>query len=272
VAPYDGARRSSRGNFAGVPTRRIRRVADPSSPLSVRAVVRDTARLSRRHARFLILFAALVWLPLALLELSGAAHGIRIDDVDLGELLVGLVVVLVFELLTTELLAAASEKMVGNDVHGTRLPTFGEFLRTVPWGGLLLGALVYEAAVAIGLLLFVVPGVLMFVWGVVSGPVIVAEGCRATRAPWRSRELVRGSFRTVLLVAILGLVFTELVAGAVAAVLDSLPHDWVLITGEYFVHVVTTPVLGMGTAVLYYALLDRERVRTRDEPAAAGSS
>jgi hypothetical protein len=179
---------------------------------------------------------------------------------------------LVFELLTTELLAAASEKLVGNDLRGTRLPTFGEFLRTVPWGGLVLGALVYEAAVAVGLVLLVVPGVLVFVWGVVSGPVIVAEGCRATRAPWRSRELVRGSFRPVLLVALLGFVFTEVVAGTVAAVLDSLPHDWALVTGEYLVHVLTTPVLGMGTAVLYYALLERERVRTRNEPAGAGSS
>ncbi len=70
---------------------------------------------------------------------------------------------LVVELLTTELLAAASEKVVGDDLHGTLLPTFGEFLRTGPW-------------------------------------------------------------------------------------------------------------VGMGTAVLYYALLDRERARTRDEPAVAGSS
>ena len=81
----------------------------------------------------------------------------------------GFAVVLVFELLTTELLAAASEKLVGSDVRGTHVPTFGEFLRNVPWVGLLLGALVYELGVAIGLLLFVVPGVLMFVWGVVVG-------------------------------------------------------------------------------------------------------
>ncbi len=215
-----------------------------------------------------------MWLPLALLELAGAAHGVRldVDHFDHGEVLVGFAVVLVFDLLTTELLAAASEKMVGNDLHGTHLPTLGEFFRTVPWVRLLLGALVYELGVAIGLLLFVVPGVLMFVWGVVSGPVIVAEGCSATRAPWRSRELVRGSFRTVLLVALLGMVLTEVIAGAVAAALDALPHDWALVTGGYFVHVVTTPVLGMGTAVLYYALLDRERARTRDEPAGAGSS
>jgi hypothetical protein len=222
----------------------------------------------------LLLLAAIVWLPLAVIELAGAAHDLHIDveRFDHGAVLVGFAVVLIFELLTTELLAAASEKMVGNDLHGTHLPTLGEFFRKVPWVGLLVGALVYELGVAIGLLLFVVPGVLMFVWGVVSGPVIVAEGCSPIRAPWRSRELVRDSFWTVLLVASLGIVLTEVIAGAVAAALDALPHDWALITGEYFVHVVTTPVLGMGTAVLYYALLDRERARTRDEPAGAGSS
>jgi hypothetical protein len=222
----------------------------------------------------LLLLAAIVWLPLAVIELAGAAHDLHIDvdRFDHGAVLVGFAVVLVLELLTTELLAAASEKMVGNDLHGTHLPTLGEFFRNVPWVGLLVGALVYELGVAIGLLLFVVPGVLMFVWGVVSGPVIVAEGCSPIRAPWRSRELVRDSFWTVLLVASLGIVLTEVIAGAVAAALDGLPHDWALITGEYFVHIVTTPVLGMGTAVLYYALLDRERARTRDEPAGAGSS
>jgi hypothetical protein len=230
--------------------------------------------LSRRHARFLIGLAVLVWLPLAVLELAGVVHGLQIDTdhVDVGEMLVGVVVTLVFELLTTELLAAASEKMVANDLHGDRLPTLGEFLRTVPWATLLLGALIYEAGVAVGLLFFVIPGVLVFVWGVVSGPVIMAEHCSAFRAPWRSREMVRGSFRPVLVVALLGFVFAEAISAAVAAGLDGLPHDWALITGEYFVHVATTPVLGMGTAVLYYALVDRERSRARNEPAGAGSS
>jgi hypothetical protein len=237
-------------------------------------VLRDTVRLTRRHARFLLALAALVWLPLAILELAGVPHSIRFDTDhhDLGALLTSIAVLLVFELLTTELLAAASEKMVANELHGDDLPTLGQFLRTVPWGPLLLGALVYEVGVAVGLLFFVVPGVMLFVWGIVSGPVIMAERCPAIRAPRRSRELVRGSFRPVLILAVLGLVFAEVIAAALAVALDSLPHEWALITGEYFVHVLTSPALGMGTAVLYYALVDRERARTRDEPAGAGSS
>ena len=124
----------------------------------------------------------------------------------------------------------------------------------------------------VGLLFFVVPGVLLLAWGVVTGPVIVAEDCPAVRAPGRSRQLVRGSFRPVLVLVLVGLVVTEVVAGVVATLLDTLPHDWVFITGEYCVHVLATPLLGMGTAVLYYALLDRERARARNEPAGAGPS
>ena len=196
-----------------------------------------------------MLLAAILWLPLAVLELAGVAHGVRldVDHFDHGEIFVGFVVVLVFELLTTELLAAAAEKMVGNDLHGTHLPTFGEFLRTVPWVRLLLGALVYELGVAVGLLLFVVPGVLMFVWGVVSGPVIVAEGCSAhpgaVAQPRARTRLVpdRAADRAPRVRPHRG---DRGRGGGSCSTL--LPHDWALVTGEYFVHVLTTPLLGMG--------------------------
>ena len=109
-----------------------------------------------------------------MLELAGAAHGVHldVDHFDRGEVLVDYAVVLVFELLTAELLAA-SEKMVGNDLHGTHLPTIGEFLRTAPWVRLLLGALVYELGDAIGLRL--------------CGH-LPAEPLRARLPGWRTRQ------------------------------------------------------------------------------------
>jgi hypothetical protein len=208
------------------------------------------------------------------LELAGVAEGVRIDvdHFDATDLLVNVFVVLVFELLTAEVLAAAAEKIVAHDVHGSHLPSLGEFLHGVPWGALVLGTLVYEMAVTVGLLFLVVPGVILTVWGVVTGPVIVAEGCPALRAPWRSRELVRGSFWPVLVLAAGAIVVTETVSAAIEVALDSWPHEWALIAAEYFVHVFTTPLLGMGTAVLYYALVAREPARTRNEPAEAGPS
>jgi hypothetical protein len=107
---------------------------------------------------------------------------------------------------------------------------------------------------------------------VVTGPVIVAEGTRALRAPRRSRELVRGSFRPVALFVLIAFLISNAIATVAGALLDLLSHTWAEPTGEYFVHVVTSPLFGMATAVLYYSLLERERARTRDEPAEAGPS
>jgi hypothetical protein len=241
-------------------------------PIALAPVLRDAVRFWRAHFSYLTAIAALLWLPLAVLELTGVAHCIEIDTdhVRVGDLVVNVFIVLVFELLVAELLAAASEKIVASDVHGTPLPSRREFLAGVPWGSLVLGTIVYEIGVAVGLLFFVVPGFMIAAWGVVTGPVIVAERAGALRAPGRSRDLVRGSFRPVALFVLLAFVVSETISNVAGALLDLLPHPWAQPTGEYVVRVITSPLLGMATAVLYYALIDRERARTRSEPAVAG--
>jgi uncharacterized membrane protein YhaH (DUF805 family) len=257
------------------------------APVHLAPVLRDAVRFWRRHFWYLTGIAALLWLPLAMLELTGVAHGIEIDTDRFrpGDVVLNVVIVLVFELLVTELLAAASEKIVADDLHGTGLPSTREFLATVPWVALVTGTLVYEVGVGVGLLFFVIPGFVVAVWGVVTGPVIVAEGSRALRAPGRSRELVRGSFWPVAGFVLLAFVLNELISSGAGALLDLLPQTWAEPTGEYVVHVITTPLFGMATAVLYYALVARERIvrqtqtsppeRARgndDEPAEAGPS
>lgn len=247
-----------------------------AAPIRLAPVLRDAVRFWRRHFWYLTGIAALLWLPLAALELTGLAHGIEIDTdrFQPGDILVNVVIVLVFELLVTELLAAASEKIVADDLHGTGLPSAREFLATVPWVALLTGTLVYEIGVGVGLIFFVIPGFVVAVWGVVTGPVIVAEGSRALRAPGRSRDLVRGSFWPVAGFVLLAFVLSELISTGAGALLDLLPQTWAEPTGEYVVHVITTPLFGMATAVLYYALVARERAIARgaDEPAEAGPS
>jgi hypothetical protein len=237
-------------------------------------VLRDAVRFWRVHFWYLTSIAALLWLPLAVLELTGVAHGIEIDVDHFrpGDVVLNVAIVLIFELLVTELLAAASEKIVANDLHGTELPSPREFLRTVPWVSLVTGTLVYEIGVGVGLLFFVIPGYVIAVWGVVTGPVIVAEGRRALHAPARSRQLVRGSFRSVALFVLLAFVVNQALSTGAGALLELLPHSWAEPTGEYVVHVLTTPLFGMATAVLYYALVERERTRDADEPAEAGPS
>ena len=244
------------------------------TPVSLVAVVRDGIRFWRAHFWFLTTLAAIVWLPLGILELVGVAHGIdistdRFDGIDLA---LNVLILLVFELLAAELLAAASEKIVASDIRGVALPSRREFLAGVPWTSLVLGTLVYEVGVFIGLAFFVVPGVVFAIWGVVTGPVIVAEGTGPLRAPGRSRALVRGSFRPVAGFVVLAFVVSQILYVATSELFDLLPSDWVEPTGEYVVHVVTSPLFGMATAVLYYALLTRQQAPTRNEPAEAGSS
>lgn len=235
-------------------------------------MLRTAMRFWRVHFWYLSVIAALLWLPLAVLELTGVAHGVEIDTdhFRLSDVVVNVVIVLVFELLVAELLAAASEKIVASDLHGAHLPRPREFLRTVPWVSLVGATLVYEIGVGVGLIFFVVPGFVVATYGVVTGPVVVAEGVRALKAPGRSRDLVRGSFRPVAIFVFLAFVASETITNSAGALLDLLPHTWAEPTGEYLVHVITSPLFGMATAVLYYALVERERSRTRDEPAVAG--
>ena len=245
-----------------------------AEPVALGSVLRDSVRFWRLHFWYLTSIAALLWLPLAILELTGVAHGVEIDTdhFRLGDVALNLFIVLVFELLVAELLAAASEKIVASDLHGNALPSPRVFLRTVPWVSLVLATIVYEIGVAVGLLFFVIPGFVVAAWGVVTGPVVVAEGTGALKAPMRSRQLVRGSFRPVALFVFLAFVVSEAISTAAGALLDLLPQAWAEPTGEYVVHILTSPLFGMATAVLYYALVERERARTRDEPAEAGPS
>jgi hypothetical protein len=244
----------------------------PARPIALRPVLRDAVRFWRLHFWYLTAIAALLWFPLAVLEIAGVAHGVDIDTDHLRvvDVVLNLLIVLVFEILVAEILAAASEKIVANDVHGVPLPSRREFLATVPWGSLLLGTLVYEIGVGIGLLFFVIPGFVIASWGVVTGPVIVAERSRALRAPGRSRQLVRGSFRPVALFVLLAFLVSDTISTVAGGLLDLLPQTWAEPTGEYFVHLLTSPLFGMATAVLYYALLERERAGARNEPAGAG--
>jgi uncharacterized membrane protein len=194
------------------------------------------------------------------------------DHVDVFELLGSTVLVLVFELLTAEVLAAAAEGMVATEVRDRPLPTVREFLRELPWISLVVATVIYELSVAIGVLLFVIPGVFVLVVGSLYGPVVVVEHCSAWRAGHRSRELVRGSFWPVAALVLLALAVTQVVSALTGWVFDDLPHRWSHVLGAYVVEVLLSPLLGVGVAVLYYALLGRERERAGREtgPAEAG--
>jgi len=218
----------------------------------------------RDYARYLWLVAAVVLFPLAVLELLGfgPAVDIRADSLDPAGLVVDVALVVVFELLAAEVVAAAAERMVSNARAGTAIPGVRDFLGRVPWLSLVVATVVYELAVAIGVLLLVVPGFVVLVFGALYGPVTVVERPGPVRALLRSAHLVRQAFWSMAAVMALGLLAYEAIALGVHLVLAPVSHDWSDVLGEYLASVLVTPLAGVTVAVSYYGLVDLEELRT----------
>ncbi len=101
--------------------------------------------------------------------------------------------------------------------HEGKPPTLREVARMVNYGPLIAIDLLYGALVAVGLVSFIVPGVLAFVWLGLAAPVVEIEH-RGIRAAFRrSMRLVRGRFFLVALVLIpieiAGDLLTDLITG-----------------------------------------------------------
>jgi hypothetical protein len=178
---------------------------DASGGKSIRptTVYRDTLRTYARRAPQLLLIGAIVFVPLGLLEAvvgrlgpigSAADSGITIVAV-LALLLVQVVVGLVGEVFYSGAIA----NLIAFTRQGARLS-----LRTLAvrlaYGRLIAVAVLYDLAVAVGLLAFVVPGVVLFALLALAAPLVELQGCSVREAFARSRELVRGCFWRVLVV------------------------------------------------------------------------
>jgi hypothetical protein len=162
-------------------------------------------RTWRHWAPSLMLLAAVVFVPLGLL------HAITINA-DIGaigfsagfKLLAAIVAVLAVTAtgLVGEVFYAGAVSISLTHSRDGHLPSLREIAGMVNYGPLIAVDLIYGALVAVGMVFFFVPGILIFVWLGLAAPVIEIErrGIRAALA--RSVRLVRGKFWTVALVLI----------------------------------------------------------------------
>lgn len=158
-----------------------------------------------RWAPSLLLLALVVFIPLGLL------HSITVNA-EIGTLGFGAG----FKLLAAmaAVLAIVATGLIGEVFYtgavaislthprDGRPPSLREIARMVNYGPLIAIDLLYGALVAVGFVLFFIPGVLAFVWLGLAAPVVEIEhhGIRAALA--RSVELVRHKFWLVALVLI----------------------------------------------------------------------
>lgn len=159
----------------------------------------------RRWALSLLLLAIIVFIPL------GAIHALTLKA-ELGSFdfsggikllaIIGAVLALAATGLVGEVFYTGAVSILLTHPHDGRPPTLREIAGMIKYGPLIAIDLLYGFMVAIGLIVFLIPGVLVFVWLGLSAPVVEIEH-RGIRAAFRrSIELVRHKFWIVALVLI----------------------------------------------------------------------
>jgi hypothetical protein len=141
--------------------------------------------------------------------------------------------------------------------HDGEAPSLREVAGSVRYGTLIAVDLIFGVLVALGVLAFVVPGILVFVYLGLAAPVVEIEhhGVRAALA--RSFDLVRGHFWLVLAVLVpIEIVsdgLTDLATTGVHALLgDSLVAEWVTDTAT---NIVLTPFYAVAAVLLSIDLI-----------------
>jgi hypothetical protein len=209
-------------------------------PISPGAVVSRILEIYRDQIVVLIGTASVLFALdfVAILLLRGASIAVTILVLVLSILYQGMVV-----------------KLVQDVEDGRRDHSVGELLRSVePVLLPLIGvSLLFALGVAVGFILFIIPGLFLLVMWSVVAPVTVLERPGVFAAFARSRELVHGNgwsvFGVIMLVYVVVIVI-GFAAGIASASLGSLGGALV----QWAVSSAIAPVSALAASVLYFAL------------------
>jgi hypothetical protein len=214
------------------------------SPLDPGTVINGALQIYRDQAAVLVPAALAVFAVQLVLSIAlGGDLGILVSllSIVLGTFYQGMVVELV------------------RDVQdGRRDSSIGQLFASVApvLITLLAVSIVFGLGVAVGIALFLVPGLfLMTIWAV-TAPVVVVERPTVVGAFTRSRALVRDNgwpVFAVILVVIVGVSVLSAVVALLAAPLGNVGGSLV----NWLVTAATAPLTGLTTAVLYFTLRER---------------
>jgi hypothetical protein len=252
-------------------------------PLGIGEILSTAFQLYRRHWRILLAIAAVVVVPLTLLQyLLGDWIRSRGEvtsyqqistatwAVGAAGLVAGLAGLLMYLVLTGAITRAVAAEVAGEDPSLEQSYRFG-FHRL---GSVLLVSVLVGLATIAGLILFIIPGIWIGVRLAVSVEALVVEGRRGTQAMGRSWELVGGHWWH----AFGALVVAGLLTGVVNAVITT-PFSntswFVQAVAAAIATVITLPYGVLVGVLLYLDLrarkeqLNPERLRTDLQASAA---
>ena len=212
--------------------------------LDVGGVIRRVFAIYVDQASVLMPAAAAVFVFTGILStaLTHASSSLRLIAV-----LIGLVATTVFTGMVVELVSDIRD--------GRRDSSPGALLRAVTpvIGQLIVVAFAAAIGVVIGLILFIVPGLILITLWSVAAPVVVLERPPGLQALRRSRELVSGNGWQVFGVILVLDVLVVAVAGILEALADSASTGAGLVV-TVVLGVLTAPFAALAAAVLYFEL------------------
>jgi hypothetical protein len=209
-------------------------------------VIREALDLYKRHFLHLFLVAFVVYLGIAILSAVAAAIG--------G--VVALIVVLPLSIIGLFLVQAALVEAVSDIRDGRADMTIGETLnrgasRIAPVAG---AGILAGIGIAIGLVLFIIPGLILLTWWSVIVPVIVIEGRGALDSFSRSRDLVRGHDFQVFGVIVLEILLLIVVNIIIGLILVALPRGVQSFVSDIVSGSLTGPFSALITTLLFFRL------------------
>ena len=230
------------------------------------------ARIGRVYwswAPTLLLLAAIVFLPLGLLGALASevdVDSLSIDSAAKVAALAGAVTAGTATSLIGEVFYSGAIAIGLTHPKDEKPPSLREIARRINYKRLIAIDIVYVALVLLGMLAFLVPGVLIFVYLGLAGPVVEIEERTVRQALRRSYELVRGSFWLVFFV----LAPIEIAGDLVGEYLGHLVHDLLgeSFLGSWLAETVSSSVLSPLFAVAA-VLLTLELIERRDGSAPA---
>jgi len=206
-------------------------------PLGVAEIVDVALKVYLRHALALFGLVAIVVVPVQLVQLlftlsitpateaagSEAAFTGTVSDggaATLAGLIFGGLLVGLLTFVATTLATGACFKAVADAYLGDQ-PDTSESLRFARGrlGSLILVSLLGAVLTFLGFLLFVLPGVYLWIAFSVAAPVLLFEGVKGSGALGRSRRLVQGRWWPVFGTLLLGFILAAVVGGIITSIL-----------------------------------------------------
>ncbi len=210
-------------------------------------VLSEAWRVYKAHWRHLLTISLAVYAAVAIITL---VVGLILEGWAAG-IIAGLVA-----LVATFWLQGALVRAVDDIRDGRADLSFSETLGGVrsKLPAIMVAGILAGLGVLLGLLLFVIPGLLLLTWWVLVIPVVVLEDKRASESFGRSRELVRGYGWNVFGVIVLTVLVLIGFRIALDLVLFPLSNVFQAFLTELIVGTVATPFAVVAWTLLYFRL------------------